>query len=70
MSNILINDLNKAIKLDASSMVAIRGGLFKRNGMPGYKLPTVLFDDGINVLTTDPSTSNIAYDSPFTPIPL
>ena len=69
MSNILINDLNKAIELDANSMVAVRGGLFKRNGMPGYRLPTVLYDDGINVLTTDPLTSNVAYDSPFTPIP-
>jgi hypothetical protein len=70
MSNILINDLNEAVDLDASSMVAVRGGLFKRNGMPGYSVPTVLYDDGINVQTTDPSTSNVAYDSPFTPIPL
>ena len=70
MSNILINDLNDVIDLDAGAMVAVRGGLFKRNGMPGYRLPTVIFDDGINVQTTDPSTSNVAYDSPFTPIPL
>jgi hypothetical protein len=70
MSNIIINDLGHTMELDSSSMVAIRGGLFKRNGMPGYKAPTVLYDDGINVLTTDPMTSNIAYDSPFTPIPL
>lgn len=70
MSNILINDLNEATNLDASSMAAVRGGRFKRNGMPGYTAPTVLYDDGINVLTTDPMTSNVAYDSPFTPIPL
>jgi len=70
MSNILINDLSGAIELDASSMVAVCGGLFKRNGMPGYRLPTVIYDDGINVQTSDPLTSNVAYDSPFTPIPL
>jgi hypothetical protein len=70
MSNIIINDLGHTVELDSSSMVAIHGGRFKRNGMPGYTAPTVLYDDGINVLTTDPATSNIAYDSPFTPIPL
>ena len=70
MSNILINDLNGAVDLDADAMVAVCGGRFKRNGMPGYTAPTVIYDDGINVLTTDPSTSNVGYDSPFTPIPL
>jgi len=71
MSNILIHDLHVAEQLDADSMNRVSGGRFKRNGViPGYTAPTVLYDDGINVLTTDPSTSNIAYDSPFTPIPL
>lgn len=70
MSNILINDLNDAVELDADAMAAVHGGRFKRNGMPGYTPPTVIYDDGINILTTDPSTSNVAYDSPFTPIPL
>jgi hypothetical protein len=70
MSNILISNLNGAVELDASAMGAVRGGLFKRNGMPGYRVPTVISDDGINVQTTDPMTSNVAYDSPFTPIPL
>ncbi len=36
---------------------------------PGYKAPTVLLDDGVNIQTTDPSTTNVGYDSPFTPIP-
>jgi hypothetical protein len=68
--SILIVDLQRCETLDAEAMATIRGGLFKRNGMPGYKAPTVLYDDGINVRTTDPLTSNVAYDSPFTPIPL
>jgi hypothetical protein len=73
MSRILINELTHANELDVSSMVAVRGGLFKRNGLgplsqPGYKAPTVISDDGINVQTTDPLTSNVAFDSPFTPI--
>jgi hypothetical protein len=73
MSKILINDLTHAKELDVSSMVAVRGGLFKRNGVgplaqPWYKAPTVISDDGFNVHTTDPLTSNVAYDSPFTPI--
>ncbi len=50
-------------------MAEVHGALRKRNDMPGYKAPIALYDDGINVLTTDPLTSNVAYDSPFTPIP-
>ncbi len=37
--------------------------------VPDYKEPTVIYDDGINIQTTDPSESNVGYDSPFTPIP-
>lgn len=69
MSKLLIHDLHHKEELATGSMVEIRGALFKRNGMPGYTAPTVLYDDGINVQTTDPLTSNVAYDSPFTPIP-
>jgi hypothetical protein len=69
MSNLLIHDLHDIEKLDTRSMAQIHGAMFKRNGMPGYTAPTVLYDDGINVQTTDPLTSNVAYDSPFTPIP-
>ncbi len=71
MSDILIHDLNASRTLDASSMTEIRGARWKRNGViPGYTAPTVYYDDGINVHTSDPATSNVEYDSPFTPIPL
>ena len=69
MSKIVIQDQKATTELDANSMAKIRGGRWKRNGViPGYVAPTVLYDDGINILTTDPSTSNVVYDSPFTPI--
>ncbi|PYR98348.1 MAG: hypothetical protein DMG15_08350 [Acidobacteria bacterium] len=56
--------------LSQDELRQINGGRFKRNGViPGYVVPTVLYDDGINILTTDPTTSNVGYDSPFTPIP-
>jgi len=56
--------------LSSEEADAVSGGLWKRNGViPGYVAPTVLYDDGINIRTTDPATSNVGYDSPFTPIP-
>jgi hypothetical protein len=67
--NLGINDLLDD-SLTPAQLTAVVGGLWKRNGViPGYRAPEVIYDDGINVLTTDPSTSNVAYDSPFTPIP-
>jgi hypothetical protein len=49
---------------------AVCGARWKRNGViPGYVAPEVYSDDGINVSTSDPSCSNVGYDSPFTPIP-
>jgi len=69
MSTTVIHDLEATKEMDANSMAKIKGGRWKRNGViPGYVAPTVLYDDGINVQTTDPSTSNVGYDSPFTPI--
>jgi len=66
---IAIYNLLELRELDAKSLAKIRGGIWKKNGViPGYVAPTVLYDDGINVRTTDPSTSNVSYDSPFTPI--
>lgn len=57
-------------KLKDAELDSIGGGMWKKNGViPGYVPPTVLYDDGINILTSSPSTSNVAYDSPFTPIP-
>jgi len=48
----------------------VSGGQFGRaEKYPWYKAPTVISDDGINIRTSDPSTSNVGYDSPFTPIP-
>jgi hypothetical protein len=55
--------------LGDEALAAVCGARFKRNGkIPGYVAPEVYYDDGINILTSDPSTSNVAYDSPFTPI--
>lgn len=66
---VVIYNLLEPRELDAKSLAKIRGGIWKKNGViPGYVAPTVLYDDGINVQTTDPSTSNVSYDSPFTPI--
>jgi len=76
MSKILLNDLTHAQELDASSMVAIRGGQFYQYGdgplavlKYAHNKPTATSDDGINVLSSDPMRSNLGYDSPFTPIP-
>lgn len=69
-SGILVHALHDTTELDADAMSPVSGARFKRNGViPGYTAPTVLYDDGINVQTADPSTSNVGYDSPFTPIP-
>ena len=39
--------------LSQDELRQINGGRFKRNGViPGYVVPTVLYDDGINILTT------------------
>jgi hypothetical protein len=57
-------------ELSLEDLAKVSGGDWKRNGViPGYKAPTVLLDDGINVRTTGLFTSNVGYDSPFTPIP-
>jgi hypothetical protein len=76
MSKILFNDLTHAQELDASSMVAIHGGQFNQYGdgplaylKYSHNKPTAISDDGINVLSSDPTRSNLGYDSPFTPIP-
>jgi hypothetical protein len=45
------------------------GDIRKGQIIPGYKEPTVLLDDGINIRTTGLFHSNVGYDSPFTPIP-
>jgi len=70
MSKTIIHDLKAAEELDSGAMAKVHGGRWKRNGViPGYEAPTVYYDDGVNVHTSDPSTSNVGYDSPFTPIP-
>ncbi len=56
--------------LTSEELSSVAGARWKRNGvLPGYVAPQVLYDDGINIPTTDPSTTNVGYDSPFTPIP-
>jgi hypothetical protein len=57
-------ELNNS-ELDLASGGDIRKGQI----LPGYKEPTVLLDDGINIRTTGLFHSNVGYDSPFTPIP-
>lgn len=70
MSNIIIHELQAAVELQSTAMAKVCGGRWKRNGViPGYEAPTVYYDDGVNIQTSDPSTSNVGYDSPFTPIP-
>lgn len=70
MSKIVIHNLLVTKELDSDTMLTLHGGRWKRNGViPGYEAPTVYYDDGVNVHTSDPSTSNVGYDSPFTPIP-
>ncbi|AJG24375.1 hypothetical protein [Cupriavidus basilensis] len=70
MSAILIHDLSKVDTLESAALAKIYGGIFRKVLMvPDYKEPTVIYDDGINIRTTDPSKSNVGYDSPFTPIP-
>jgi len=77
MSKILTNDLTETRELDASSMAAISGGQYNQwtpagplhtIGLPPQ--PTVKYEDGINILSSDPTRSNVGYDSPFTPIVL
>jgi hypothetical protein len=58
---IAIYNLLESRELDAKSLANIRGGIWKKNSViPGYVAPTVLYDDAINVQTTDPSTSNVS----------
>jgi hypothetical protein len=46
--------------LTAEECAEVSGGIWKKNGViPGYTPPTVLYDDGINIQTTDPLTTNV-----------
>ena len=61
---------NQIHELSIDELNAVSGGDIRRSQIiPGYKEPTVLYDDGINVRTTGLFHSNVGYDSPFTPIP-
>jgi len=49
--------------MSAAESEQVSGGIWKKNGViPGYQAPTVLYDDGINVQTTDPLTSNVVVN--------
>jgi hypothetical protein len=64
------NEATEIRELSSTETELVSGGRFKQQGViPGYEAPTVYYDDGITIWTSDPSTSNVAYDSPFTPIP-
>jgi len=55
-----MSDQSNVMQLDLEQCDQISGGLWKKNGViPGYQASTVLYDDGINVQTTDPSTTNV-----------
>jgi hypothetical protein len=55
-----MDDRAKAELMSATESEQVSGGIWKKNGViPGYQAPTVLYDDGINVQTTDPTTSNV-----------
>jgi hypothetical protein len=57
-------------ELNNAELELVSGGDIRKGQiLPGYKEPTVLFDDGINIRTTGLFHSNVGYDSPFTPIP-
>ena len=57
-------------ELNIAELDLVSGGDIRKGQiMPGYKEPTVLYDDGINIQTTGLFHSNVGYDSPFTPIP-
>jgi hypothetical protein len=61
---------NQISELSFDELNTVAGGDIRRSQIiPGYKEPTVLYDDGINIRTTGLFHSNVGYDSPFTPIP-
>ncbi len=61
---------NEIHELSIDELNAVAGGDIRKGQIvPGYKEPTVLYDDGINIRTTGLFHSNVGYDSPFTPIP-
>jgi hypothetical protein len=62
------NDMS--YELNHAELDLVSGGDIRKGQiLPGYKEPTVLLDDGINIKTTGLFHSNVGYDSPFTPIP-
>jgi hypothetical protein len=61
---------NEIRELSEAAMDAVSGGQWTEVHVdPSYKEPKVLLDDGLNIQTTGLGHSNVAYDSPFTPIP-
>jgi hypothetical protein len=54
---------------DHADLEGVSGGISNKNALSWFTPPTVIMNDGINVLTSNPSTSNVAYDSPLTWIP-
>jgi hypothetical protein len=55
-----MSDRINVTPLTAEERAQVSGGIWKKNGViPGYTAPTVLYDDGINIQTTDPSTTNV-----------
>jgi hypothetical protein len=49
-----VSDAAQLLTMDAAEQVS--GGMMK---LPGTRNVTVFYDDGINVLTSDPTTSNV-----------
>jgi hypothetical protein len=50
-------------ELSFEEIELVSGGRVNLQGLiPGYPAPTVIYDDGINILTTDPTTSNVVVN--------
>ncbi len=59
----MAND-SSVVTISAEDCEQVGGGLWKKNGViPGYVAPTVIYDDGINVQTSSPSTTNVGANS-------
>jgi hypothetical protein len=54
---------------DAELGLVSGGDIRKEQVIKCYKEPKVLMNDGLNIQTSSPFTSNVGFDSPFTPIP-
>ena len=56
-------------ELSIAELDLVSGGdIRKEQVLKCYKEPTVISNDGLNIQTSSPFSSNVGFDSPFTPI--